>query len=347
MNNPSTTRVVTCLGGGQTRLESRRLRDPQSGELVLRLRVAGLCGTDIFKLDNNTVTPGDVLGHEVVGTVVETGPGTAARFVPGDRVVVPHHVPCGDCVYCGRGNETMCQGFRINLMEPGGFSELILVHAAAVASAARNIPDHLSDASAVFMEPAACVLRSIHRSGLRPEGLAVVQGAGSMGLLHLLLLRGLFPAVDVVVVDPVDDRRRFATSLGSQGTSEPGASAIATVKELSGRVGADAVFDTVGGPGPLKDALELSRHGGTVVLFAHAAADAQASFDLNELFKHERRVVGSYSGTVKNQAEVFDMLVAGKFDPTPLVTHTLGFDDFSDAVRLVKDRQAFKVLLTP
>ncbi len=140
--------------------------------MLLKLRVVGFCGTDLFKLKTGTAPAGGVLGHELVGTVAALGEGVSG-FALGDRVVVPHHVPCGECVLCRRGAETMCAIFKENLLEPGAFADHILVRPRAVAQAARKLPDGLSDESAVFMEPAACVLRGIDRSGLTGEGSAV------------------------------------------------------------------------------------------------------------------------------------------------------------------------------
>ncbi len=342
-----TTRVAACTGGGRTRLESRDLRAPAAGEAVLRLRVAGLCGTDIFKLDNGTAPSGSVLGHEIVGEIVETGAGVDLE--PGQRVVVPHHVPCGVCALCRGDSETMCREFRRDLLEPGGFSELILVRQQAVARALRPVPDRVADEVAVFMEPAACVLRGVLRSGMTPdgEGTVVVQGGGSMGLLHLLVLRAVRARRPVVVIDPVPERRSLALELGAAAAAAPGEQARDVVAASSADLGADAVFDTVGGSDALRSALALCREGGTTVLFAHAPAGAAASFDLNDLFKHERRIVGTYSGTVSEQAEVFAAIVAGALDPSPLVTHRLPLGRLDDAVELVRRREALKVLLTP
>jgi len=89
-------------GGAPVRLETRPVPQPGSGEIRLRLCQAGLCGTDVYKLSHGTAAPGMVLGHEVVGTVDAIGPGVTG-FAPGDRVVVPHHVACGECVLCRRG----------------------------------------------------------------------------------------------------------------------------------------------------------------------------------------------------------------------------------------------------
>lgn len=333
--------VVACLGGGETRLEMREPPSPGPGELLLRLRVVGLCGTDLFKLAVGSEKPGTVLGHEVVGEVAELGEGVDA-FELGDRLAVPHHVPCGECIYCRRGNETMCETFRNNLMAPGGFADTILVGERAVALAARRLSADIPDEAAVFMEPAACVLRGVRRSGLADDGLAVVQGGGSMGLLHLLVLRAALPNASVMVIDPLEARRAMALELGAEKAFPPEGAA-----DTVGEVGADAVFDTVGGAGPLRAALALSRHGGTVVLFAHAPDGAAAAFNLNDLFKYERRVIGTYSGALSEQAEIFDLIASGSLDPRPLATHRMPLDDFARGVALAQNREALKVLFTP
>ncbi len=337
--------VVACSGGENTVLEERPLPAPGPGEMLLGLRVVGFCGTDLFKLKTGSAKPGSVLGHELVGDVIALGAGVT-EFAIGDRVVVPHHVPCGTCVYCRRGNETMCEVFKENLMEPGGFADAILIRARAVEFAARKVPETLSDESVVFMEPAACVLRSVERSGLGAEGIAVVLGAGSMGLLHLLVLKAVFPKVDVVMVDFDADRLALAVELGAARTAEPGEEAIAAVRALSDGVGADAVFDTVGGGKALASGIALTRAGGSIVLFAHAPDGESAAVDLNAVFKSERRIIAAYSGALHEQQRIFELLVSGALDPAPLVTHTMPLDDFAKGVELVVARKALKVLFT-
>lgn len=339
-------RVVACQGGGRIALEDRLFPAPGPSEMLLHLNVAGLCGTDLFKLVNDMVPAGTVLGHEIVGTVLALGSGVKG-FREGDRIVVPHHVPCGACILCRRGNETMCAAFKENLMEPGGFADAILIRKRAVALAALSVPDALPDEAAVFVEPAACVLRGIERSGIAGEGVAVVLGAGSMGLLHLLVLRATRPDVAVIVIDPEPERRRLAERLGAVSAAAPGGDACAALGAAGHNLGADVVFDTVGGSEALSAAVTLTRPGGSVVLFAHAPHGAGAALDLNELFKSERRVVATYSGSLREQKAVFDLLCDGRLDPSPLVTHRMPLDDFDHGVELVRRRQALKVLFTP
>jgi len=317
---------------------------PGPGELLLATRAVGLCGTDLFKLATGRATPGLVLGHELVGTVVAAGDG-AAGFAAGDRVAVPHHVPCGHCPQCLRGSDTLCETFRENLLSPGGFAEYVLVRERAVREAARRVPGWMSDDTAVWVEPAACVLRGVWRAQMPEAGVAAVQGAGSMGLLHLLVIKAQYPQLRVVMVDPIARRRALAASLGADACATP-PEAPAAVARVSDGLGADAVFDTVGGAGPLGAALALAREGGAVVLFAHAGEDERAAFDINSLFKFERRLLGSYSGGPAEQARVFELMCERRLDPAPLVTHRLGLAAFQEGVRLARGRTAMKVIFT-
>jgi L-iditol 2-dehydrogenase len=340
--------------GGALRLESRPRPEPGPGEMLLRLRCAGLCGTDLFKLRHGTAPEGSVLGHEVVGTVEQLGAG-AVGFAPGDRVAVPHHVACGSCPLCRRGSEPLCPAFRESLLAPGGFSEWLLVRERAVREAAFGLPDHLADAAAVFLEPAACVLRGVRHARL-PEtalagspspGCAAILGGGSMGLLHLLVLKAVHPALRVAVCEPLAERRDLARRLGADAAAPPGAAFRAATDELTAGLGADAVFDTAGGAGPLADALAASRPGGAVVLFAHAEAGERAGLELNAFFKSERRLLGTYSSSLADLREVYRLLVTRRLDPSPLATHRLPLSRFAEAVALAREHRALKVLLVP
>ena len=352
--NSWTASLTVAVGtGGAVRLESRPRLEPGPGEMLLRLRCAGLCGTDLFKLRHGTAPEGTVLGHEVVGTVAALGAGVVG-FAPGDRVAVPHHAACGECDLCRRGNEPLCPDFRESLLAPGGFSEWLLVRERAVREAAFGLPPHLADEAAVFLEPAACVLRGVRHARLAETalagaspGCAAILGGGSMGLLHLLVLKAVHPALRVAVCEPLEERRGLARRLGADAAAPPGAAFLEATDELTGGLGADAVFDTAGGAGALEAALAISRPGGAVVLFAHAEAGERAGFDLNAFFKSERRLLGTYSSSLADQREIYRLLVTRRLDPSPLATHRLPLSRFEEAVTLVRERRALKVLLVP
>ena len=335
--------VRTTTAGG---LELAEAPEPgiEDGEALVELIYCGLCGTDLYKLAETGRPAGEVLGHEVVCRVVES---RSSALRAGDRVVAPHHAPCGACRLCRSGAETMCPSFAENLLDPGGFSERLRLKARAIERTVRKLDDGLADEAAAFVEPAACVLRGIDRAGLVPETPAVVViGAGSMGLLHLLVLRASFPDGHILVAEPDPGRRATARQLG--------ADTVVTPDELTDLVdaanpltGADAVFDTAGGQDAFDLALQATRPGGRVVLFAHAAQDTRVTFDINAVFKSERQVIGAYSGSPAEQARVLDLLHTGALDPTPLVTHRLPLDRAAEAVDLCRRREALKVLLHP
>jgi L-iditol 2-dehydrogenase len=337
--------AVTIREDGEPALEELPVPSAGPGEIGLALLASGLCGTDLFKLANRSASPGTVLGHEIVGRVVEVGAGVDG-FRAGDRVVVPHHLACGRCRLCLAGAETQCAGFRANRLRPGGFSERIVVDAAATSAAARLVPDSVATDDALFLEPGACVLRAIDRSGVAAasraagEATAVVFGGGSMGLLHLLTLRAAVPTCAVHVVDPRTDRRELALELGAASALAPGDPAIAALQ-------ADAAFDCVGGAALASAALAALRPGGSAVLFAHARPGEAPTFELNELFKHEKRLLGAYSGSLREQERVFEMLASGALRPGVLVTHRLPLAEFARGVELARRQEALKVVFEP
>jgi len=339
-------RVAACNSDGNLRVEQRPIPIPGPGEIILKMVCCGFCGTDLFKLNTRSVPEATVLGHELVGRVQSVGDGVT-RFAPGDRVVAPHHVACGHCPLCRRGSRTLCSRFKENLMFPGGFSEYVLLRQRLVSQATRIIPDHISEDAAAFLEPAACVLRGIDKAEIRdPLGCIVIIGGGSMGLLHLLVLRAVAPEISIIVTDPIGTRRRLAETLGA--TTGAGPEQLATtVEDLTEGLGVDAVFDTVGGSEILRDALSVVRPGGTTVLFAHAPDGESADFELNPLFKNERRIVATYSGGLGEQDRIAELLFSGTLDPRPLITHRIPLDRIHEAVDLARGRQALKILIGP
>ncbi len=329
-------RVLRATACGHLELDEAPEPVIGEGEALIQLESCGLCGTDLYKLADRNRGAGEVLGHEVVGRVIESRTDALDR---GDRVVAPHHAACGRCRLCRAGTETMCPAFKENLLDPGGFSERVRLSKRAVERTVRRVGDTLAVEAAVFVEPAACVLRGINRAELSDtDPLAVVIGAGSMGLLHLFMLRALYPGIRVVVVELDPGRRATALELGAQAVVAPGAEA---------EIDADAAFDTAGGQAALDTALAAIRPGGRVVVFAHAPAEGRVEIDLNTLFRSEQMIVGAYSGSAAEQERVLELLRSGALRPQALVTHRLPFERAGEAVELCRRREALKILFYP
>ena len=156
----------------------------------------------------------------------------------------------------------------------------------------------------------------------------------------------MVPKAKILLIDPLGKRRTLALELGADITSAPNEAAIAAAFTMTNGFGVDVVFDTVGGGKVLESALALGRQGGSIILFAHAPDDVKTEIDLNNIFKHERRIIGTYSGALTEQFTVFDLITSKQLDPTPLVSHIIPLDEFSTAYNLIKHRQALKVLFT-
>jgi threonine dehydrogenase-like Zn-dependent dehydrogenase len=164
---------------------------PRAGEVLVGVRVVGLCGSDVEKLAGGTAVAGAVLGHEVAGVVLD------GALPAGTRVTVAHHVGCGACARCLSGHETTCLAFAASSLRPGGFAEQLVASAAHVASTVLPLPDEVADADGALVEPLACVVRA---AGSLPTGRGAVVGCGAMGLLFCRLLRAR--GQGVVVLDP-------------------------------------------------------------------------------------------------------------------------------------------------
>jgi L-iditol 2-dehydrogenase len=312
------------------------------GELLLRVRGCGLCGSDIAKIAAPDTRGPAVFGHEVVGDVLEAGEGVAG-FAVGDRVVAAHHVPCGTCHYCRRGSESMCRAFKASNLDPGGFAEYVRVPSANVRHATFRVPEHLTDEEASFVEPLACCLRAVDRARVEPGDTAVVVGLGSIGCLFTQLLARAGAAV--VGADPLVPRAALARELGAAEAGEPEAAAK-SARALSEGRGADHVIVTGGGADVLGWAAALTRDGGAIHYFAGGPGDA-LPLPLATLYHHELTITTTYSSSPATLARAFWLLAAGKVDVERLITHRLPLERLAEGVDLMRRREALKVYVTP
>jgi L-iditol 2-dehydrogenase len=334
-------KVVVLEGGG--RLATAEVPRPAvgPGELLLRLRGCGLCGSDIAKLADPAARVPVVLGHEVVGDVIEVGDG-ASGFGIGDRVVAAHHVPCGECHYCRRGSESMCRAFKESNLDPGGFAEFVRVPAANVRAATFRVPQHLTDEEASFVEPLACCLRAVERSRVQPGDTALVIGLGSIGCLFVQLFARAGAAV--VGVDQDAARIELAQRFGVAAALPAEASTLA--RQASDGRGVDHVLITGGATAVLSRAIEAVRDGGVIHYFAGGPGDA-LPVPLETLYHRELTVTTTYSSSPATLARAFWLIAAGKIDVDRLVSHRLPLERLAEGVDLVRQRRALKVYVTP
>jgi L-iditol 2-dehydrogenase len=311
------------------------------GELLVKVRGCGLCGSDIAKIVDPATRAPAVFGHEVVGDVADVGVGVAS-FAAGQRVVVAHHVPCGECHYCRRGSESMCREFKRSHLDPGGFAEYVRVPAANVRAATFRVPEHLSDEEATFVEPLACCLRAVERARVQPGDTAMVVGLGSIGCLFAQLLRRA--GASVVGID--QDTARLALARGFDVEVAGPVDGPALARRVSGGRGADHVIVTGGGAAVLPAAVEALRDGGTVHYFA-GGEGAALPIALATLYHRELTITATYSSSPATLARAFWLIAAGKVDVGGLISHRLPLARLAEGVELMRRREALKVYVTP
>ncbi|MDL1873352.1 zinc-binding dehydrogenase [Deltaproteobacteria bacterium PRO3] len=315
-----------------------------AGEILLKVRACGVCGTDVLKVTRALPKRPVVLGHELVGDVVEVGKGVQ-KFKAGDRLVVAHHVPCGQCHYCRHGNHSMCRHFKETNLDPGGFAEYLRIPAEHVEQTAFKVPAQLSDDEGLFTEPLSCCVRNVRRARLLPGDFAVVVGMGSIGLMMVQLLK-LIPT-QVLALDLFEERLDLAKRLGAdfalRGDSPDIAAFVADHTE--GRR-ADIVVFTAGGGRVFQNAFAWVRDGGALNLFA-SLSDKPVEVSLDTLYHHEITVFSSYSPSPEDLVEAHRLLCEKKVQVSPLVTHHVDLEQLRESIDWITAQKAMKVIVNP
>ncbi|WP_376789816.1 alcohol dehydrogenase catalytic domain-containing protein [Thermoflexus sp.] len=335
------TRAVIYHGREDLRIADVPLRPLAEGEVLVRIRVCGLCPGEImdwYMARKAPLTP----GHELVGEVVEVGPGVTS-FQGGERVVVHHHAPCGACRFCQRGDYVHCPTWRSTRLIPGGLSTYAIVPPPIVERDLLPIPPHVSDEVAAFTEPLATVVKALRRAGLRAGDRVAVIGLGVMGLLHGMVARW-WGAEWVWGIDRIPARLEIGAQLGI--VPVPAPEAAERIRAESEGLGADLV---VVGPGSV-EAIELGwalvASGGTLLLFTPTPPEARWPVDVHTLYFREIRVIPSYSAGPSDMQEALRLLAEG-LPVERLITHRLPLEETPQGYQAMRAYEALKVLVYP
>jgi 2-desacetyl-2-hydroxyethyl bacteriochlorophyllide A dehydrogenase len=314
--------------------------EPTAGpsDVVLDVKAAGICGSDLHTyLEGALVAPGQVLGHEFAGEVVEVGADVTGIAV-GDRVTGIPIQPCGGCIRCAEGLGHLCLHMHetgIGFGIPGAFADRLRIPNATLGVNTYRLPDELSYEDGASVEPLAVAVHCVRRSGARAGQAAFVFGLGTIGLhvSQVLLAEG----VSVVGVDLSELRRRKAEELGVVALSSP--------NDYDGGE-LDHVFECAGVPALIQASLDLVRPRGTVTVVA--LYDAKATIDPMVLLHKEATVVAGAMVTPQDFAESLELLRSGRAVGEPLVTHREKLDDLPAAFETQCDKgTSIKVMIAP
>jgi L-iditol 2-dehydrogenase len=314
------------------------------GEVVVRIRSVGLCGTDIHKIVSQGVPAGTVLGHEISGTVAEVGKGVTG-FCVGDRVYGGHHVPCFTCQRCRRGHHSLCAQFKATNFDPGGFAEYVRLSALHVTHNLWKLPEGATFDQGAMVEPVATVVRGMQRLRVLPGDSALVMGAGPIGCVWIQALR--FMGADTILVsDVVEERLRAARALGATEVIDIGRASLRdSVRSLTEGEGVDVVVIAAGVSALLEEAVAVAAPGGQVLAFATLGS---ARLDAGRFFS-EISVLGAYSSVPMDYATSMALISRGTIQVDSLITHHFPLEQLAAAVDLATSPSspALKIMLHP
>ncbi|GAA2422997.1 zinc-binding dehydrogenase [Actinomadura vinacea] len=349
--------VAAVFEGVETGLRLRpvEVAAPQEGEVLLEVAACGACHSDVHKLQGHgTVAPPCVFGHELSGTVTEIGP-NVAHVRPGNPVVCSFLVPCGRCAACASGAEDECAPFRSAMQRDGvrfdgscryrlpdgtglrasgmgGLVRHVLLPATAVFPLPSDWPGPLADA-AVLGCAGLTAYGAVHRAARLTGGdRVVVIGAGGVGLCIVALARHA-GAVDTVATDLRPDARRTAVGFGAAAALDGAEARLADLARATLGKEPDVVFDTIGTPSTLKQALQLVGVGGRVVVTGLGGTSGPGTIpDLTVFVRRKVTLTGSYAGLPReDMPRLLDAVRAGAFQPAQLISARYPFTEAARA----------------
>lgn len=311
---------------------------PGAGEIVVKVGRCGICGSDLHMTEDPAygVRAGDVLGHEFAGEIVALGQDTEGVGM-GDLVSVIPLAGCGNCESCSKGEPAWCSGFAL---QGGGYAEYAITRP----SQCVVLPRSASLADGALVEPLAVALHGVHMSGLKQGDNVLILGAGPIGMAVAFWAKRK-GAAQVTVQDVADFQRDRALALGADHFITCPEDPIGSAERAAGGK-ADIVFECVGIPGLIAQAVEQVRARGTILLLGLCTKpDTFISF---AMLSKEVRLITSAFFTRSEFEMALDALSAGASEPRSLITSTIDLDSTPSVFEALRRRtDQCKVMIAP
>jgi len=340
-------------GVNDIRMETVAVPQIGPGEILVRVHTCGVCGTDLKKIATGSHSAPRIFGHETTGGIAAIGAGVP-DFRVGERVMVFHHIPCGDCYYCRHKVFAQCPtykkvgataGFEAS---GGGFSEYVRVMDWIVErNGVVRIPDGVSFEQASFIEPVNTCMKGIETLGLTAGETVLVMGQGPIGIILAVLARRR--GTRVVTSDLLPQRHTIAKAFGLKENIDASTSdTVRAIRELTEGRGADAVILAAAGNGLIRPAMEATRPGGRVLLFAQTQ-HGEATIDPAAVCVDEKSLLGSYSASVDLQDEAARFVLSREMELERLISHRFPLAQSVEALHLAAHPKpdSMKVVIQP
>jgi len=349
---PSTMKAAVYRGQNDVRLEEVPVPKIGRGEILVRVHTCGICGTDLKKISTGSHSAPRIFGHETSGVVARVGE-DVSKFRVGDRVVVFHHIPCRECFYCRTKTFAQCETYKkvgcTAGFEPsgGGFAEYVRVMDWIVEYGTVRIPDGISFEQACFVEPVNTCMKGIQTLQLRHGETVLVIGQGPIGLILAVLARRA--GARVITSDLYPARLTISKELGLDQTIDASqADTVRTVREMTEGRGADAVILAVAGSALIRSAMDATRPGGRILLFAQTVR-GEATIDPAAVCVDEKTLLGSYSASVDLQEQSVQFVMNREMDLERLISHRFPLSESVEALHRATHPQpdSMKIVIQP
>ncbi len=314
--------AAVLYGREDVRLEAVPIPALGSGEILIRVRAALTCGTDVkvFRRGYHArmIQPPSLFGHEMAGDIVALDAGVT-KFRVGQRVVAANSAPCGACFFCRQAQTNLCEDLLFN---NGAYAEFIRVPARIVEKNTYLIPRDLDYRDAALAEPLACALRGLDESGVRPGSTVLIMGLGPIGLMFVRLAKYAFGARVLVTARRLEQIDRALMLGADEGILFGNPDSIRTeIKARTDGRGADVVLEAVGQPSAWELATRLVRKGGTVNFFGGCPTGTVVGIDTALLHYSEITCKASFHHTPGHIKRSLDLVADGIVNASHLVNH--------------------------
>ena len=343
---PQEMRAIVYLGPEKVELRTVPVPTPKAGELLVKVRVATTCGTDVktYRRGHPKFPPPFVFGHEFGGDVVQAGAGVQV-FRPGMRVTANVFAECGECFYCQHGQGNLCENLVYNF---GAFAEYMLVPASIVRRTTFEIPAHVSYAQAAIVEPLVTVVGGQRTVAIQPgETVAILGAGGPVGLMHqqMALLAG---AKRVIAVGHSQLRLQMAAQLGADPIlNARETDVVAAIRDLTEGRGADVVIECAGSLATWEGAVAAVRRGGRVLWFGGLPAGTKLTLDAALIHYGAITLYNSHGGTAEDAREAFRLITSGEVDVQSLISGELPLEQVETALKKMIAGEVIKIAINP
>ena len=319
----ATMQAAVLYGKEDVRMETVPVPEIGPGEILVRVRAALTCGTDVKVYRRGyharMIQPPALFGHELAGDIARRGEGVHG-FETGQRVVSANSAPCGDCFFCKKDQPNLCEDLLFN---NGAYAEYIRIPARIVQKNTYVIPDHLDYRDAALAEPLACAVRGLDESDVKPGDSLAVLGLGPIGLMFVRLAKYAYGA-HVIAIARRPEQIENAMALGAEqgilmGNEESGLAA--ELKKFTGNRGPDVLIEATGHPNSWTLATHLVRKGGTINFFGGCPAGTTVELDTSLLHYSEITCKATFHHTPRHVRRALEFIADGSVTASHLVTH--------------------------